>query len=139
MPEYGFPPVVKVYGGRVFAWLLTHIDPRDADAVFGLRDTGIGHPELGWERRGVLENTRFPGFGMLRIDSTFVAKHPVGVYAYAAKLRRQITEYPQHLADAAEALKKGARPNDKCCSQHAVRTSLWSKDNQGRVSYSRAT
>ena len=136
IPEYGFPPVAKVYGGKVFAWLLTHIDPRDHDAIFGLSDTGIGHPELEWIRRESLEGTRLPGFGSLRIDPSFVSRHPVGVYAYAAKLRRQITEYPQHLTDALAALKDGALPNEKCCSQHMVKTALWSKRHHGSVSYS---
>ena len=43
------PPVVKLFTPDANAtWLLTELDPQDADRAFGLCDLGLGSPELGY-------------------------------------------------------------------------------------------
>jgi len=54
-----FWPVVKLFtpdGGCT--WLLTEIDPEDADIAFGLCDLGFGCPELGSVSLSELESVR---------------------------------------------------------------------------------
>ena len=47
--EPDFPPVVKLFTPDAGAtWLLSEIDPDDADRCFGLCDLGLGMPELGY-------------------------------------------------------------------------------------------
>src|SRR5258708_10671278 len=47
-PEPDFLPVVKLFTPDAgCTWLLTEIDPEDADIAFGLCDLGMGFPELG--------------------------------------------------------------------------------------------
>jgi len=46
--EIDFCPVVKLFTpDAACTWLLTEIDPEDADIAFGLCDLGMGFPELG--------------------------------------------------------------------------------------------
>jgi hypothetical protein len=46
--EIDFHPVVKLFTPDAgCTWLLTEIDPEDADIAFGLCDLGLGFPELG--------------------------------------------------------------------------------------------
>jgi hypothetical protein len=46
--EIDFYPVVKLFTpDAACTWLLTEIDPSDADLAFGLCDLGLGFPEIG--------------------------------------------------------------------------------------------
>ena len=46
---HDFVPVVKLFTPDPGAiWLLTELDPDDADTAFGLCDLGLGCPELGY-------------------------------------------------------------------------------------------
>ena len=52
-------PVVKLFTPDAGAtWLLTELDPDDADIAFGLCDLGLGCPELGYVRLSEIEALR---------------------------------------------------------------------------------
>jgi len=77
-------PVVRFFSPVGAAtWLATEID---ADGIlFGLADLGFGCPELGSFSAAELEGVRLPfGLGIER-DLHFEARHPLSVYAEAAR------------------------------------------------------
>ena len=84
--ENDFWPVVKLfYPAGAATWLLTELDPEDADIARGLCDLGMGFPEFGTVRISELES--FQGaFGLgIERDLHFEAKAPVSRYIDAAR------------------------------------------------------
>jgi Protein of unknown function (DUF2958) len=97
-------PVVKFFNPLGAAtWLVTELDT-DEDTLFGLADLGLGCPELGSVSLSELASVRLPlGLGIAR-DLHFAARHPLSVYAAAARAQGRITERPHHLVRAATEL-----------------------------------
>lgn len=80
-----FEPVVKLFTPDAgCTWLLTEIDPEDADIAFGLCDLGMGCPELGSVR--ISEITAIRGRLGLPVerDRHFRAKKTLSGYAAEA-------------------------------------------------------
>jgi hypothetical protein len=103
-------PVVKLFDPTGAAtWLITEMCPEDTDILFGLCDLGMGCPELGYVSLGELESVtgRF-GLGIER-DLYFEARHPLSVYAEAARQSGSIIETERALAQAAAALDAAKR------------------------------
>jgi len=98
-------PVVKLFdpvGAAI--WLITEMMPQDPDLMFGLCDLGMGFPELGYVRLSELEAIRLPlGFG-IECDPHFTAKHPLSVYAAAARFCAFVVEDETALIEAAAML-----------------------------------
>lgn len=83
--DYDYVPVVKLVmpdGGG--AWLLTEMDP-DRDIAFGLIDTGICKPEMGFISLKELESIKGALGLSVEIDGTFEGKHPISHYADIAR------------------------------------------------------
>ena len=97
-------PVVKFFNPVGTAtWLVTEMDPEDNDYLFGLADLGMGFPELGGISLSELQNYRGPlGLGIER-DLYFKPRHPISVYATAARMAERIVESGPLLQDAARA------------------------------------
>ena len=95
-------PVVKCFHPVGAAtWLIYSMDPEDNDYLHCLADLGMGSPELGGVLLSELEDFRGPlGLGIER-DLYFKPKHPIGVYAEAARMARRIVESGPLLQDAA--------------------------------------
>jgi hypothetical protein len=81
-------PVVKLFTRDGYArWLLTEIDPANADRAFGLCDFGDGRPVLGSVSLHDIEDMRYkPGLRVER-DLHFVADKPLSAYAQVAYTR----------------------------------------------------
>ena len=102
-PDGNHVPVVKWFNPAGAAtWLLTDSDPEDPDIVFGLADLGFGCPELGSVRLSELQNYTGPfGLGIER-DLYFTGRHPISVYAKAAREAGRIVESGPELDAAAK-------------------------------------
>lgn len=101
-------PVVKFFNPLGAAtWLLSELDA-DGDTLFGLADLGFGCPELGSVSLAELASVRLPLGLQIERDLRFAARHPLSVYAAAARAQACITESPDHLAHAAAALAREA-------------------------------
>lgn len=99
-------PVVRFFNPVGAAtWLATEID---ADGIlFGLADLGFGCPELGSFSAAELEAVRLPyGLGIER-DLHFEPRHPLSVYAAAARAAGSIVLGEQRLRAAARRLSGG--------------------------------
>jgi hypothetical protein len=98
-------PVVKLFFPCSAAtWLITEMMPDNPDILFGLCDLGMGFPELGYVSLSELEAVRGPlGLGIER-DASFEPKHPLSVYADAARLHGIIVEDAAALTQAAAGL-----------------------------------
>jgi dihydroorotate dehydrogenase len=97
-------PVVKFFNPVGAAtWLFSGLDA-DGDTLFGLCDLGFGFPELGSASLTEIASVRLPLGLRIERDLAFAASHPLSVYAEAARLCSQITEHPDHLERAAQAL-----------------------------------
>ena len=84
-----FAPVVKLFClWGTGTWLLTELDPEDADIAFGLCD--LGHPELGSVRLSELAAVRGPGGLGIERDLHFRAKATLAEYAAHARERGSI-------------------------------------------------
>ena len=88
-------PVVKLFTPDAGAtWLLTEIDPDDADIAFGLCDLGLGCPELGYVRLSEIEALR----GRLKLpverDIGFEPCGPLSAYVRAARQAEQVVTDP---------------------------------------------
>ena len=82
--------------------LITDADPEDPDILFGLADLGFGCPELGSVRLSELQNYTGPfGLGIER-DLFFTGRHPISVYAKAARDAGRIVESGPELDAAAK-------------------------------------
>ena len=97
-------PVLKIFNPCGAAtWIITEIDPRDPDLLFGLCDLGFGFPELGSVSFTELRTVKGPlGIGLER-DKWFEAKHPLSVYTAAARKAARIVEDSASLDAAAAA------------------------------------
>ena len=79
-------PVVKLFTPDASAtWLLTEIDPEDADRAFGLCDLGLGSPELGYVSLAELAALRGPMGLPVERDQHFDADGPLSGYADEAR------------------------------------------------------
>ena len=78
-------PVVKFFSPVGAAtWLATELDA-DGDTLFGLADLGFGCPELGYFSLSEIEALRLP-FGLtVERDLFFASRHPLSVWADAAR------------------------------------------------------
>lgn len=103
-PDGNHVPVVKWFNPAGAAtWLITDSDPEDPDIVFGLADLGFGCPELGSVRLSELQDYTGPfGLGVER-DLHFTGRHPISVYAKAAREAGRIVESGPELDAAAKA------------------------------------
>ena len=92
-PGADHAPVLKLFDPAGSAtWLFTEMDLDDPDRLFGLCDTGQGHPELG--TASLVELARVRGrLGLpLERDRHFTARAPLSVYAAAARRAGRIVE-----------------------------------------------
>jgi hypothetical protein len=86
-------PVVKLYTPDAHVvWLLTEIDPADADRAYGLCDAGLGVPEFAQVRLSELESIRGPRGLPIACDPHFTAKHPLSEYARRAQADGSIND-----------------------------------------------
>ncbi|MCY4502474.1 MAG: DUF2958 domain-containing protein [Alphaproteobacteria bacterium] len=102
-PDGNHVPAVKWFNPVGAAtWLITDADPEDPDIHFGLADLGFGCPELGSVRLSELQNYEGPfGLGIER-DLFFTGRHPISVYAKAARDAGRIVESGPELDAAAK-------------------------------------
>lgn len=84
-------PVVRLHiPGTNASWLISEVDPDDADRVFGLCDLGLGSPELGFVSLSqMLALKDSLGINVER-DSTFVADRSISAYSDAAAIAGRI-------------------------------------------------
>ena len=86
-------PVLKLFDpGGPAVWLFTGMDPDGPDRLFGLCDTGRGHPELGTASLAELARVRGRSGLPLERDRCFTARAPLSVYAAAARRSGRIVE-----------------------------------------------
>ena len=79
-------PVVRLFTPDAHAiWLLTALDPVDADTAFGLIDLGIGMPELGHIKLSDLASIVGPRKQPVRRDRYFQAVRPLSEYLRQAQ------------------------------------------------------
>jgi hypothetical protein len=79
-------PVVKLFTPDANAtWLLTELDPDDADRAFGLCDLGFGTPELGYISLSELATVHGPLGLAIERDFHFDADRTLSVYAEEAR------------------------------------------------------
>ncbi|MBA1364895.1 DUF2958 domain-containing protein [Burkholderia gladioli] len=84
-------PVVKLFTPDAGAtWLLTEIDPGDHDHAFGLRELGLGEPEIGWVSLQELATVRGRLGLPVERDLHFRAEKRLSVYARDARRAGQI-------------------------------------------------
>ncbi len=89
--ELDFVPIVKLFTPDAnCTWLLTELDPEDADIAFGLCDLGLGFPELGSVRISELESVRGPMGLPVERDLYFTARQSLCEYAEAARVASRI-------------------------------------------------
>lgn len=99
--EVDHVPVVKLFNPCGAAtWLITEMDA-DGDTLFGLADLGFGCPELGSMSLAEISAIQLP-FGLtIERDLHFAGRHPLSVYAEAARQCGRITEDEEALSRAA--------------------------------------
>ena len=78
-------PVVKLFGGGAFTWLISQMYP-DGDTLYGLCDIGQGTPEIGCVSLSELKTLKFPPFGLgVERDLYFEANKSLGKYYEEAR------------------------------------------------------
>jgi hypothetical protein len=78
-------PVVKLFTPDAHAtWLLTELDPEDADTAYGLCDLGLGAPELAYIKLSDLETIRGPQKLPVERDLHFKPRRSLSEYAVLA-------------------------------------------------------
>lgn len=99
-------PVVRFFNPLGPAtWLATEID--EDDILFGLADLGFGSPELGSFALEEMQSVRLAfGLGIER-DILFEGRHPLSVYAEAARRAGSLVLAERSLGKAAAALRGG--------------------------------
>ncbi|RDB02303.1 DUF2958 domain-containing protein [Runella aurantiaca] len=104
-------PVVKLFTPYAGAtWLLSELDPDNERIAFGLCDLGMGYPELGYVDLQELADLKTSyGSPVVERDLYFKAKHPISVYADAARFWEHITTQPDPLARSVERLAEKAK------------------------------
>lgn len=96
-------PVVKFFNPVGAAtWLFSKLDG-DGDTLFGLADLGFGCPELGSASLSEIASVSLPFGRAIERDLHFAPRHPLTVYADAARRAGQITENSALLDAAARA------------------------------------
>lgn len=99
-------PVVKLYSqyGKAI-WLLSELDSTN-NIAFGLCDLGQGLTELSYVSLEHLESIKHARLKvpMVEMDTNFVSKYPMSVYAEAAKMVKRITEDDEILKRAVKAI-----------------------------------
>ena len=86
-------PVVRLFTPDAHAtWLLTEIDPRDGDTAFGLRDLGLGMPELGHVRLSELGAICGPLDRPIERDLYFKPRRTLSEYLRLAKAEGSIND-----------------------------------------------
>lgn len=104
--EIDHQPVVKLFFPVGAAtWLLTEMDPREPDIMFGLCDLGLGFPELGYVSLNELKSVVGPLGLKIERDLHFTAHYPLSVYAEAARRNGCITEQDDLLKAAETSLR----------------------------------
>ena len=89
--EVDHQPVVKLFTPDANAtWLLTELDPEDADRAFGLCDLGLGCSELGYVSLTELEGLRGPMGLKVERDLYFTASKTLAEYATEARAASRI-------------------------------------------------
>ena len=89
--ELDFFPVVKLFTPDAnCTWLLSELDPSDADLAFGLCDLGLGYPELGSVRISELEAVRGPLGLAVERDLYFAPCKSLATYADDARAAGRI-------------------------------------------------
>ena len=98
-------PVVKFFDPCGAAtWLFAELDPADGDTLFGLADLGCGTPELGYTSLAEIASVRSPfGLGIER-DLYFKPRHPLLIYAEAARAAGRIVEIGPELEEIANRI-----------------------------------
>ena len=86
-------PLVRLFTPDAHAiWLLTALDPVDADTAFGLIDLGIGMPELGHIKLSDLESIVGPRKQPVMRDRYFQAVRPLSEYLLLAQENGSIVD-----------------------------------------------
>jgi len=99
-------PVAKLFTPDAgCTWLLSEIDPDNADIAFGLCDLGFDCPELGSVSLSEIASVRGKLGLPVERDLSFVAEYPLSVYAEAAREAGGFIESREALDEAAEAIK----------------------------------
>jgi hypothetical protein len=84
--ERDHTPVVKLFTPDANAtWLISEVDPDDADRLFGLCDLGLRSPELGYVSLSELKAVRGPLGLPIERDLHFVGDKPLSSYAEEAR------------------------------------------------------
>jgi hypothetical protein len=79
-------PVVRLFTPDAHAaWMLTELDPEDADNAYGLIDLGVGMPALGHVRISMLESIRGPNDLPVTRDLYFQAQRCLSEYVRMAR------------------------------------------------------
>lgn len=95
-------PVLKLFNPCGAAtWLASELDD-DGDTLFGLADLGFGSPEMGYFSLSEIMQIRLPLGLSIERDRSFTARHPLTVYAAAARRAGGIVENDQLLEQAVE-------------------------------------
>ncbi len=91
-PDQDHAPVVKFFTPAANAtWLISEID---GDQMFGLCDLGHGTLELGYISLAEMQSIRVRGLPVER-DAWWDSKHPMSVYADAAREAGHIVDEPK--------------------------------------------
>ena len=86
-------PVVRLFTPDAHAtWLLTELDPEDCDTAFGLRDLGLGEPELAFVRLSELASVLGPLNQPIARDLYFIARRRLSEYLQLARANGSITD-----------------------------------------------
>lgn len=97
-----FLPVVKLFTPDANAvWLLTELDPDNADIAYGLCDLGMGYPELLHMSLTEIESVRGPSGLRPTRDVNFRATQALSAYLHAARAAEKIIEDEKVLYSAA--------------------------------------
>lgn len=84
-------PVAKFFcPDGAATWLISEVDPDDADRLFGLCDAGVGFPELGYVSLTELEALKGPLGLPVERDRHFTADKPISAYAAEARAKGRI-------------------------------------------------
>jgi len=86
-------PVVKLFTPDAHAtWLLTELDPADADTAYGLCDVGLGAPELAHIKLSDLEAIRGPQGLPVQRDLHFKPRRSLSQYAALANTDGSVSD-----------------------------------------------
>lgn len=91
-PAFDPKPIVKLFTPDAAAtWLLSEVDPDNADLAFGLCDLGLGCPEIGWVSLAEIAAIRGRLGLPVECDRVWQAEHRLSKYAADARIRGRIT------------------------------------------------